>query len=314
MKNPFKLFRSSPEKSDPAPVPEPPEEITTPIPPEPEPEPPKEITTPTPPEPEPEPPVEQPDPFTEWCRSQIRGGIERRERNDIFEAYNVYGVDEKNRLTCRHYHRYPEHERDFDLSYTRALTFDELNRRLLSDLDKGDVKLPDYNDCIKKARDLCELPTPETPDFNGFTDDETAALKAFCEAFDTLTDKEYRTADGVFCFSCRSVVGDEVFNLRFRKPLPDDALFSDVSGVGKTPIQGYDIESLWIMGIYNRLSERAEKCRVTLLSSEWSLKKESVFLMQAEDFPSIDGTLLLAVADETSFPKFGFYSLDFSNK
>lgn len=297
MKNPFKFFRSSPEKPNPAPIEEPPEE-----------------PVPAPSEPEPEPPVEQPDPFVEWCRSQIRGGIERRERNDIFEAYTVYGVDEENRLACRHYHRYPEHERDFDLSYTRVLTFDELNRRLLSELDKGDVKLPVYNDCIAKARELCDLPSPDAGEFNGFTDDETAALKEFCEAFDTLTDKEYRTADGIFCCSCRSVVGDEVLNLRFRKPLPHDALNSDVSGVGKTSVEGYDIESLWIMGVYNRLSERAEKCRVTLLTSEWSLNKESVFLMEAQGFPSIDGTLLLAVADESSFPKFGFYSLDFSNK
>lgn len=296
MKNPFKFFRSSPEKPNPEPIEEP-----------------SEQPVPAPPEPEPEPPAEQPDPFVEWCRSRIHGGIERRERNDIYEAYTVYGVDEENRLACRRYHRYPEHERDFDLSYTRVLTFDELNRRLLCELDKGDVSLPVYNDCIARARELCGLPSPDAAEFNGFTDDETAALKEFCEAFDTLTDKEYRTADGVFCFSCRSVVGDEVFNLRFRKPLPDDALFSGVAGVSNKPIQGYDIESLWIMGIYNRLSERAVKCRVTLLTSEWSLKNESVFLMQADSFPSVDGTLLLAVADETSFPKFGFYSLDFSN-
>ncbi|HBE15954.1 MAG TPA: hypothetical protein DCY72_06915 [Ruminococcaceae bacterium] len=260
--------------------------------------------------------MEQPpvDPFVEWCRSQVRGGIERRERNDIFEAYNVYGVDEHNRLTCRRYHRYPEHERDFDLSYSRTLTFDELNRRLLSDLDKGDIKLPVYNDCIAKARELCDIPLPEKEEFNGFTEEETAALRDFCEDFDTLTDREYRTADGVFCCACRSVVGDEMLNLRFRKPLPHDALSGEIAGVSKTPIEGYDIESLWIMGVYNRLRERSQSCRVTVLTSEWSLKKESVFLMQAEEFPSIDGTLLLAVADEASFPRFGFYSLDFTNK
>ena len=300
MKNPFKFFRSSAEQPDPSPDP------TTEIA--------EEPAIPAPPDPDPEPPVEQPDPFTEWCRSQIRGGIERRERNDIFEVYNVYGVDEDNRLTCRHYHRYPEHERDFDLSYTRVLTFDELNRRLLSDLDKGDIQLPAYNDCIKKARDLCDVPAPDAPEFNGFTDEETAAVKEFCEAFDTLTDKEYRTADGVFICACRSVVGDEILNLRFRKPLPHDALNGDVAGVSKTPMEGYDIESLWIMGVYNRLSVRCQSCRVTQLTSEWSLNKESVFLMQAEGFPSVDGTLLLAVADEASFPKFGFYSLDFANK
>lgn len=296
MKNPFKFFRSS-EKPNPEPVVEAPEEV---------------IPEPT----EPDPPIEQPsvDPFVEWCRSQIRGGIERRERNDIFEAYNVYGVDEQNRLTCRRYHRYPEHERDFDLSYSRALTFDEFNRRLLSDLDKGDIKLPVYNDCIAKARELCDLPLPEAKDFNGFSEDETSALHDFCEVFDTLTDQEYRTADGVFCCACRSVVGDEMLNLRFRKPLPHDAMNGEIAGVSKTPIEGYDIESLWIMGVFNRLREQCQSCRVTVLTSEWSLAKESVFLMQAEGFPSVDGSLLLAVADEASFPRFGFYSLDFTNK
>lgn len=296
MKSPFKFFRSS-EKQNPELIAEAPEEVIP------------ELT-------DPEPPIEQEpvDPFVEWCRSQIRGGIERRERNDIFEAYNVYGVDEQNRLTCRRYHRYPEHERDFDLSYSRALTFDELNRRLLSDLDKGDIKLPVYNDCIAKARELCDLPLPEAKDFNGFSEDETSALHDFCEAFDTLTDQEYRTADGVFCCACRSVVGDEMLNLRFRKPLPHDALNGEIAGVSKTLIEGYDIESLWIMGVYNRLREQCQSCRVTVLTSEWSLAKESVFLMQAEGFPSVDGSLLLAVADEASFPRFGFYSLDFTNK
>ena len=298
MKIPFKFFRSSSEKTNPEPITETPGEKASPEP---------AVC---------EPAVEQPpvDPFVEWCRSQVRGGIERRERNDIFEAYNVYGVDEHNRLTCRHYHRYPEHERDFDLSYSRTLTFDELNRRLLSDLDKGDIKLPVYHDCIRKAGALCDIPHPDTAEFDGFSESETAALRAFCEAFDTLTDKEYRTADGVFCCACRSVVGDEMLNLRFRKPLPHDALNSEIAGVSKTPIEGYDIESLWIMGVCNRLRERCQGCRVTKLTSEWSLEKESVFLMQAEGFPSVNGTLLLAVADERSFPRFGFYSLDFSNR
>lgn len=302
MKNPFKFFRSSDKQPNTTPEPAAESKI--------------EPSEPEPAETVSEPPVTQlpADPFTEWCRSQTRGGIERRERNDIFEAYNVYGVDENDRLTCRRYHRYPEHEREFDLSYSRALSFDELNRRLLADLDKGDIKLPDYNSCIAKARDLCGISTPASAEFIGFSETETAALREFCEAFDTLTDKEYRTADGVFCCSCRSVVGEETFNLRFRKPLPHDAMNGEIAGVGKTPVEGYDIESLWIMGIYNRLNERGEKCRVTLLTSEWSLDKESVFLMEAQGFPSIDGTLLLAVADESSFPKFGFYSLDFSNK
>ena len=298
MKNPFKFFRSSSEEPKTEPIADALEENVIP-----------EST-------EPEQPVEQPpaDPFVEWCRSQVRGGIERRERNDIFEAYNVYGVDEHDRLTCRRYHRYPEHERDFDLSYSRTLTFDELNRRLLSELDKGDIKLSAYHDCIAKARALCDIPTPDVGEFIGFTENETAALREFCETFDTLTDKEYRSLDGVFCVACRSVVGDEQLNLRFRKPLPHDALDSEIAGVSKTPVEGYDIESLWIMGVYNRLRDRCQSCRVTVLTSEWSLQKEKIFLMQAEGFSPIDGTLLLAVADETSFLRFGFYSLDFSNK
>ena len=91
-------------------------------------------------------PAEPYDGFDEWFRTRTRGGIERRERNDIFEEYCVYGADESGALTCRRYHRYPEHERDFDLSYSRTLTFDELIRRLLSELDMGDIKLPAYHD------------------------------------------------------------------------------------------------------------------------------------------------------------------------
>lgn len=299
MKNPFKRFRS-PEKAEPtsAPILKAAEEMSSPAP------------------SAPEPPVDSPveDDFTEWCRSQVRGGIERRERNDIFEGYHVYGVDGQNRLVFRRYHRYPEHERDFDLSYTRILRFDEWNRRLFSDLDKGDLKLPVYHECIEKARVLNDLPAPELVPFRGFSEEETVALREFCESFDTLTDQEYRTADGIFCCACRTVVGEELLNLRFRKPLPFDALDSAIDGVVRTPVEGYDIENLWIMGVYNRLYAHCKRCRVTLLTSAWSLKKESVFLMEAEGFSAIDGTLLLAVADEASFPRFGFYSLDFSNQ
>ena len=66
------------------------------------------------------------------------------------------------------------------------------------------------------------------------------------------------------------------------------------------------------MGVANRLGECSKSRRITLLTSEWSLNKESVFLMTVEGFPSVDGTLLVAVADEAAFPHFGFYSLDFS--
>lgn len=297
MKNPFKRFRSKSEK--PIEIQEPEPEIT------------KEIIPPEPEQPEDTVPS---DPFVEWCRSQVHGGIERRERNDIYEAYNIYGTDDQDRLICRHYHRYPEHERDFDLSYSRVLTFDELNRRLLAELDKGDIKLSAYHECIAKARQLCDVSAPGCADYEGFSEDETASLRAFCEAIDTLTDKEYRTADGYFCCSCRSVAEEHHLNLRFRKPLPHDALFCDIAGVSKKQIDGFMIDSLWILGIYNRLYEQCSRCQVNVLTSEWSLDKESVYLLQADGFSHIDGTLLLAVADEESFARFGFYSLAFANK
>ncbi len=135
MKNPFKRFR--PAAEEPPTVTEAPEPAV---------------------EAEPEPVPEVPkDSFTEWCRSQIRGGIERRERNDIFEAYSVYGVD-GGRLTCRYYHRYPEHEREFDLSDTRALSFNDFNRRLLSELDRGDLRLAAYNTIVSKRRSRWRIP------------------------------------------------------------------------------------------------------------------------------------------------------------
>lgn len=297
MKNPFRRFRSA--KQDPIgdTLPEP--EIT------------EENTTP---EPQPEPEKAAEDPFVEWCRSQVRGGIERRERNDIFEAYNVYGVDEKNRLVCRRYHRYPEHERDFGLSYARVLSFDELNTRLLAELDKGDLKLAAYNECTAQARQLCDIPAPGIAEYEGFTESETDSLRSFCEAVDTLTDKEYRTTDGCFCCSCRSVAEDQHLNMRFRKPLPHDAIFTEVAGVSKKQIDGFMIDSLWILGVYNRLNEQSARCRVNVLTSEWSLDKESVYLIEAEDLSGISGKLLIAVADESSFARFGFYSLDFANK
>lgn len=298
MKNPFKLFRSSRKSEE---TPEPPVQNAP------------EESSPEPVQPEPvQPQAQAPaDDFTEWCRSQVHGGIERRERNDIFEEYSVYGADSENALICRRYHRYPEHERAFDLSYSRKLTFDEFNRRLLSELDKGYLKLTAYNDCIRKAEALTHN-TSATATYNGLSDSENEALKAFCESLDTLTDKEYRRTDGVFYCSCRSVVGDELLGIRFRKPLPHDALDTESSGVSRKPIEGYDIESLWIMGVANRLGECSKSRRITLLTSEWSLNKESVFLMTVEGFPSVDGTLLVAVADEAAFPHFGFYSLDFS--
>ena len=254
------------------------------------------------------------DGFTEWCRTQVRGGIERRERNDIFEAYNVFGIDENRRLVCRCYHRYPEHERDFDLSYSRALNFDEFNKRLLGELDKGDMKLSDYNACIKKAEDLTESAKSDTDACGGFLEGEETLLKDFCEMLDNLTNKEYRQGEGIFRCSCESALGGESLNLWVRKPIRYDALDTDIAGVSKASIGGYDIEDMWIMGVYNRLRERCESCQVILLTSEWSLQKDSVYLFSARGFSGIDGTLLMAIGKSENFARFGFYSLDFSGK
>lgn len=302
MKNPFKFFKSSAEKKavnpEPLPITEPEDQAIT-----------NTVEEETPPA------EEVPDDgFVEWCRSQVRGGIERRERNNIYEAYSVYGKSAGGQLTCRYYHRYPEHERDFDLSNERALNFTDFNRRLFSELDKGDIRLTDYNACIGEALRLDDATVSNDISYEGFTDEENAVLRDFCESMDTLTDKEYRGGDGIFRCSCRGAVGDDTLSLWFRKPLCHDALYTDVAGVSRTPVEGYDIDNLWIMGIYNRLSERCESCKVTLLTSEWSLNKETVYLMTAQGFPAIGGTLLVAVSDTISFSRFGFYSLDFSNK
>ena len=256
----------------------------------------------------PEPPEDN---FTEWCRSQIRGGIERRERNDIFEEYNVFGSDPDGNLICRRYHRYPEHDRDFGLSYSRTLTFDEFNRRLLSELDKGDLKFDEYHSCIGKAQ---PSDAPDTPFFCGFTDEETAVLHSFCENADTLINKSYLHENGVYRCECTAAVGDERLAIRFRKPLPHDALNADISGVGKEEIGGYDIDDLWIMGVYNRIRENCASCRVIRLTSLWNLEKESVYLIFSEGFSGIEGALLTAVGEASQFKRFGFYSLDFSKK
>ena len=264
------------------------------------------------------PPVENTEPeddFVEWARSQTHGGIERRERNDIYEAYNIYGTDSKGTLICRCYHRYPEHEKDFDLSYSRNLSFDEFNRRLLSELDRGDMKLALYNCCIEKASVISDIPehTAEAA-YGGFAEDEISALNSFCEAIDTLKDKSYINENGVYRCECESVVGGEILNIRFRKPLAHDAFDSDTPGVEKEPMYGYDLDDIWIMGVYNRLSERCSSCKLNRLTSLWNLNKESLFLIKAEGFDGIDGALLIAVGRSEGFARFGFYSLDFSNK
>ncbi len=275
------------------------------------------------PVPQPEPVIEAPaavkhtepqDSFVEWCRTRVHGGIERRERSDIFEAYTVYGED-NGALTFRRYHRYPEHERTFGLSESRSLDFEAFNKRLLAELDRGGVGLSDYHACIARAKELTGNPSDgEAPLFEGFSDSELAVLRGFCDSMDILTDREYRVAEGIFRCSCRSAVGDEGLSLWFRKPLPHDALEYAVPGVKREEIYGYDIEDLWTLGVYNRLRERSQAARVTRLTSEWSLNHESLCLIAAEGFSEIDGTLLMAIADEDAFPRFGFYSLDFANK
>lgn len=300
MKNPFDFFRNKKPKSPPAA-----EELKEP-----------EIIEEAPPETPPKQPKSEPeDDFTEWARSQTHGGIERRERNDIYEAYSIYGTDSKGSLICRYYHRYPEHERDFDLSYSRSLTFDEFNRRLLSELDKGDMKLAEYNYCIDMAARLADN-SVNTDDkaYGGFTEDEIKALNSFCEALDIFKDKSYINENGVYRCECESVAGGEILNIRFRKPLIHEAFYKDVPGVQKESMYGYDLDDIWIMGVYNRLNERCSSCRLTKLTALWSLNKESLFLIESVGFDGVGGTLLTAVGKRDEFARFGFYSLDFTNK
>ena len=263
-----------------------------------------------------EPEKEPADGFTEWCRSQTRGGIERRERNDIYEAYNVYGADKDGALTCRVYHKYPEHERDFGLTYSRALSFDDFDRRLLAELDRGDIKLADYDLCIKKAQSLSQSGDEAQTEAASadFSDKEIAAIKDFCESIDILRDKSYLHSEGQLSCDCVSAVGDDRLCVRFRKPLRFDAAGMTSAGVSRSPAAGYDIENLWIMGVYNRISQNSESCRAELLTSEWSVEKESLYLISVEGFAGVEGRLLTAVGEADSFRRFGFFSLDFSNK
>ena len=68
------------------------------------------------------------------------------------------------------------------------------------------------------------------------------------------------------------------------------------------------------MSVYNRLREHCSSCTVTLLSSEWSLNHESLYLLGIEGFEGVDGTLLIALGEADSFCRFGFFSLDFLSK
>ena len=131
---------------------------------------------------------------------------------------------------------------------------------------------------------------------------------------DIFTDRGYLHGSGVFSCECVSVVGGERLTLRFRKPLRHDAVDGEVPGVTRKKRAGYDIEDLWIMGIYNRLRDRCASCEVMLLTYEWSVNKESLWLFMCEGFEGVDGVLMAAVGPSDSFSRFGFYSLDFSNK
>ena len=252
------------------------------------------------------------DGFFEWHRTPVHGGIERRERNDIYEMYNVYGADAEGRLICRCYHRYPEHERDFGLSYSRVLSFGDFNRRLLAELDQGRLTLADYHACIKNAESLADPAAEADGEYRGFSEEEEAALRGFCDSADILKDQSYLHSEGVLSCECSSAVGDDRLMIRFRRSLPHDALFTDVPGVSREIINGYDIENLWIMGVYNRLREHCAAVTVTRLTSAWSITQESLLLCRCEGFGGIPGELLIAVGEADSFRRFGFWSLDFS--
>ena len=260
---------------------------------------------------EPSPAKKEPaDTFILWCRSKTRGGVERRERSDIYEAYNAYGTD-NDTLVCRCYHRYPEHEKDFSVTVSRTLTFDEFNTRLLCELDKGDLTLPDYKQCIEKAAVLSSL-SINGSSFEGFHEEETSALRAFCDAIDILGEKSCLSQNGVFCCEGKSVVGDEPISICFRRPFPFDAMNRDTAGVQKEEIDGWDIDNMWLMGVYNRIRENTSSHRLFRLTSQWSLNKETVLLLSCEDFSSLKGTVLIAAGSAEDLSRFGFYSLGFS--
>lgn len=254
------------------------------------------------------------DGFVTWCRSKTQGGIERRERNDIYEAYSLYGTDQEGRLSCRYYHRYPEHERDFALSYSRVLTFAEFNSRLLGELDKGGLTLGEYHDCVRRAEEAAAEAAQDIADYTGFTDEELAALRAFCEGLDNLGQKRYRYSDGVFHCEADSAVEAETLHLCFRRPLRHDALYGDTAGVSREKVGGYDIDDIWIMGVFNRLRDRCAACGVTRMISEWSLRHETVWLMTADGLDGVGGSLLVAVGEVENLVRFGFYTLGFSGR
>ena len=299
MKNPFKRLRAA--KDEPA------QEITpiavkkTPA----------EAPQPSPVEPSAEEPPQPQDSFILWIRSRERGGIQKRERNDIYEYYNEYGTDD-GQLICRRYHRYPEHEKDFDLSFSRVLTFDEFNARLLDELDSGAVPLNEYHSCLKNAEALTDRHQADKSGDEPLSQSDQEAIKTFCESLENLKEKEYRCGEGALRCSCKSVIADVELNLWFRRPLCYDAADGEIAGVEKTPIEAYDIDDIWILGVCNRLREQGARFTITELKSAWSLKGEVILLLRVSDFPGVTEELLFAIEKAENFYRFGFYSLGFS--
>ena len=300
MKNPFSFLRRSQEKP----------EINNTIIDKPEPE--KQDEKPEESAQKPGNAPEKPkDGFVEWGRSRIRGGIEKRGRNIFFEQYSVYGLDGQEQLSCRLYHRYPEDERDFGLSYTRALSFGEFNSRLLYELDRGDMSLCDYSACMSRAEKLREEEADTKAELApDLSEDEQTAIQAFFDSLDNLKDKSCRCAGGVFRCDAESAAMGESLTLMLRKPLRYDAYFKDDPSVKREPVAYYDIEDIWIMGVCNRLIESGAKIDILTLRSAWSLDSAAVYLMTADGLPGINGRLLLAIAESTAISRFGFYSLD----
>ena len=255
---------------------------------------------------------EEPDDgFVEWRRSRTRGGIEKREHNEFYEQYSVYGLDDQGRLCCRLYHRYPEEEREFGMSYSRALSFDEFNSRLLGELDRGDLTLGDYIECVSRAEALS--PGEERPDIpiaREIDEADEQALRSFCDKLDNLKNKTGRSAQGVFRCDSESAVMGESLTMMFRRPLRYDAFDKEDPAVKRERVEYYDIEDIWIMGVCNRLKENGAKIDIISLSSAWVMDGKSVYLMTVEGLPGIEGRLLLAIAESTAISRFGFFSLD----
>lgn len=251
------------------------------------------------------------DSFIEWFRTPTRGGIERRERNDIFECYGVYGCDTDGRLIYRYYHRYPEHERDFSLSYNRQLDFKSFNNRMLTELDSDSIKLSDYYECIAKAEEISGI-TSDMSDNSALSDNDIATIRIFCDSLDILQGQSYLARDTSLSCECESVVGGDRLIIRFRKSVTHDPIIEDVAGVKKETIGGYDIDNLWIMGIFNRLRDNCDAVKVYSLTSEWSLSGDSLYLFNAVGFKDISCDLIIAAGAADSFRKFGFYSLSFN--